>query len=873
MFEYEEYDFNSLLDDPAIDPDAPAALYALAQFCRTGKGCDPSESDYRFYLQRAADAGHEQAKAELEALTPAKEPQPEVDTDSMSLSELIRRADDLYPDSLLPAARRCRSMGDTERARRYLESAANLMQTGAHAYSDADGQEIYMTLAEMLEKDFHDTKGSVRAYGMAQEMGSTEAAEILAQMYRTGNGVEKDERQAEVYENIAAKHSSPTQKIAAADKLLKHDKAVDGIILLEQAIDETQNPDVAHFAEMFLAVNGQRPFTPELAAWCWEHVDENSDFNITLPIEEVNGSSSRYNIITFTTYNTQFYNNYPATPDEALAAGLPLDLHKAVMISRHRRTWQETYPWADYAVRTASPEEQQSADYAEALSSLASCFQGGFGVVKDQSKAVELFQQAADLGSSSAQRNLAKAYENGTGVPQDLAKAFALLTQAAEGGNTQAQCDLGARCSGTNPNYPVDYAAAVKWYTMAAEKNHLDALNNLGTLYIDGKGVPQDFAKAVELYTKAADAGNVISAQNLGFFYKNGNYTEKDPAKAFTWFRKGAEMGGAICQREVGLCYEYGSGVEKDLAAAVNWYTKAAEQGDADAQCDLGLCYELGTGIGKDAATALRWYEKAVAQGSGWGCSLAGTCYRLGIGTAQNNAKAFNLYNRAIEKGDNRGLSNVYNNLGVMYRDGDGAPQDHAKAFELFQKAYDLDDHKIAACNLGRLYRDGLGTDVDLAKAEQYLREAADSGSESAKEALQTLQADAARRAREQAAQEEQRRQAQQAEEARLAWEASRQDRQNCIQHIVNGICVLVVVYVLGAVLPKVPLVGPLLGTLCGGVSFLAVLYIILQGFQGYSRYDIRFNEPETLDMFKECFLSVGDRIMNLFDKGGKSGK
>ena len=69
MFKYEDMDFQSLTTSLDIEnPDGPEELYAMAQFCRMGKGTQASEENYRFYLQRAADAGSEQAKQELDAL-------------------------------------------------------------------------------------------------------------------------------------------------------------------------------------------------------------------------------------------------------------------------------------------------------------------------------------------------------------------------------------------------------------------------------------------------------------------------------------------------------------------------------------------------------------------------------------------------------------------------------------------------------------------------------------------------------------------------------------------------------------------------------------------------------------------------------------
>ena len=62
---------------------------------------------------------------------------------------------------------------------------------------------------------------------------------------------------------------------------------------------------------------------------------------------------------------------------------------------------------------------------------------------------------------------------------------------------------------------PQDYAAAVKWYRLAANQGHATAQNNLGVMYGDGKGVPQqDYVQAYVWLTLAAAAGNKEAVGN-----------------------------------------------------------------------------------------------------------------------------------------------------------------------------------------------------------------------------------------------------------------------------------------------------------------------------------------------------------------------
>ena len=62
-----------------------------------------------------------------------------------------------------------------------------------------------------------------------------------------------------------------------------------------------------------------------------------------------------------------------------------------------------------------------------------------------------------------------------------------------------------------------DVRRAVKLWTEAAELGSIDALYNLGVVYIDGDAVQGDRAKAVELFTKAAMQGHVECRYNLGW--------------------------------------------------------------------------------------------------------------------------------------------------------------------------------------------------------------------------------------------------------------------------------------------------------------------------------------------------------------------
>src|SRR5438477_311476 len=69
---------------------------------------------------------------------------------------------------------------------------------------------------------------------------------------------------------------------------------------------------------------------------------------------------------------------------------------------------------------------------AEQLFELGQKYALGEGLVKDEKKAVELYQQAANQGYAKAQHNLGVCYENGKGVAKDEKKAAELYQQATK---------------------------------------------------------------------------------------------------------------------------------------------------------------------------------------------------------------------------------------------------------------------------------------------------------------------------------------------------------------------------------------------------------------------------------------------------------
>ena len=149
-----------------------------------------------------------------------------------------------------------------------------------------------------------------------------------------------------------------------------------------------------------------------------------------------------------------------------------------------------------------------------------------------------------------------------------------------------------------------------------AKLGDIDAQNNLGKCYENGRDVVQSYEKAVEWYRKAAEQGHAAAQYNLGVCYAEGRGVVQSYENAVKWYRKAAEQGEVNAQNNLGVCYDNGQGVVRNYEKAVEWYRKAAEQGHAAAQYNLGVCYAKGRGVVQSYENAVEWYRKAAEQGN-----------------------------------------------------------------------------------------------------------------------------------------------------------------------------------------------------------------------------------------------------------------
>jgi len=139
--------------------------------------------------------------------------------------------------------------------------------------------------------------------------------------------------------------------------------------------------------------------------------------------------------------------------------------------------------------------ESSARNDADSLHQQAVACWFGEGVTTDKSKAIELWQKAAEQGYKKAQYNLGIAFDLGKGVTRDTKEAARWFCKAAEQGYAPAQFELGHLylCDDEELHYSGEI---ISLFRKAAAGGVGEGMYWLGRCYQAGAGVDQDDVEA-----------------------------------------------------------------------------------------------------------------------------------------------------------------------------------------------------------------------------------------------------------------------------------------------------------------------------------------------------------------------------------------
>ena len=125
---------------------------------------------------------------------------------------------------------------------------------------------------------------------------------------------------------------------------------------------------------------------------------------------------------------------------------------------------------------------------------------GGLGLEKDMSRAIELWTEAAKLGSAGACHELGQEYVDGVGVGKDLEAGVRYYEKGAMLGHAGARHNLGF--------YECDrgsYDRAVRHLLISAKMGYEESLNAIKKLFKEGLATKSQYGEALKGYQDALE--------------------------------------------------------------------------------------------------------------------------------------------------------------------------------------------------------------------------------------------------------------------------------------------------------------------------------------------------------------------------------
>ncbi|EJK65106.1 hypothetical protein THAOC_14086 [Thalassiosira oceanica] len=143
-------------------------------------------------------------------------------------------------------------------------------------------------------------------------------------------------------------------------------------------------------------------------------------------------------------------------------------------------------------------------------------FHGALGFANDIPRAIELWTEAAELGSLEAHYQLGDTYYNGDGVDEDKPMGIRHWQEAAMKGHVQSRHMLGVVLKSNNGNYEL----AVRHWMISAKMGDKESLHNIKKMFMGGEATKTQYAEALRGYgnaTKEMKSHQREEAKRLGF--------------------------------------------------------------------------------------------------------------------------------------------------------------------------------------------------------------------------------------------------------------------------------------------------------------------------------------------------------------------
>ena len=253
--------------------------------------------------------------------------------------------------------------------------------------------------------------------------------------------------------------------------------------------------------------------------------------------------------------------------------------------------------------------------------------------------------------------------------------AIDLLQKSAKAGNAKAQYELGnLYWMNRDSLIPIerDTLMAIQWYEKSADQCYAQAQYSLAYIYENARDNLKNSQRAFDLYKAAADQGFVDALYRMGRIYQYGikDIVAKKDTIALKYYQQAVDSASTAAMLALGLYY-YSENTHK----TIDLLQRAAELEHPEAQYRLGLSYMYGIKgiISINHAEAIKWLELAAQNGHIKACNELGDYYvrKYGDDIVKCSEIAFPWYEKSLKIRNNipaaLGYGNTYFKWFVKY--------------------------------------------------------------------------------------------------------------------------------------------------------------------------------------------------------------
>jgi TPR repeat protein len=219
------------------------------------------------------------------------------------------------------------------------------------------------------------------------------------------------------------------------------------------------------------------------------------------------------------------------------------------------------------------------------------------------------FEKAALLDEVAPKLDLAAIIQRGYVIQYDEKRVLELWREAADLGSDRAMFLLGEH-SFLNHKNDDDLKTAVSWFEKSAERRNVKAMEMLARLYDGSYPAIQDAEKRRRWLEKAVTMLDVKDKTIMHLAELYEKISDVPPEKVFELYQMAASKGNNQAYAKLGESYRYGVGVEASPARALRYYRLAAGNAETSSMEALKQTYECGIGAEKNEAKVVFWKKQ-----------------------------------------------------------------------------------------------------------------------------------------------------------------------------------------------------------------------------------------------------------------------